>query len=132
MAPQLCCKHSDGRMLPELTAEGELRPGVNIADWQEFGARFRSSSPRRVWLSVRLRILLELAATGGKLRRIFVWGNFVTVKPAPAEIDLLLIMDEDFETERITASAQATTRGLRPRSGAGQCFRDITAWDLLL
>ena len=110
MAPQLCCKHSDGHMLPELTAEGELRPGVNIADWQEFGARFRSSSPRRVWLSVRLRILLELAATGGKLRRIFVWGNFVTVKPAPGEIDLLLIMDEYFETERIAASAQATTR----------------------
>lgn len=57
-------------MLPELTAEGELPPGVHIADWQEFEARFCSSSPRRVWLSGRLRILLEFAATGGKLRRL--------------------------------------------------------------
>jgi hypothetical protein len=89
--------------------------GVHIADWQEFEARFCSSSPRRVWLSGRLRILLEFAATGGKLRRIFVWGSFVTGKPAPGDIDILLIMDEDFETEIDSASAQAVFDSVRAR-----------------
>ena len=35
-----------------------------------------------MWLSGRLRALLEPAATSGKLRRVFVWGSFVTAKPA--------------------------------------------------
>lgn len=102
-------------MLPELTAEGELPPGVHIADWHEFEARFCTSSPRRVWLSSRLRILLELAATSGKLRRIFVWGSFVTARPVPGDIDILLIMDKDFETERIAPSAQAVFDSVRAR-----------------
>lgn len=102
-------------MLPELTAEGELPPGVHIADWQEFRSRFCSSSPRRIWLAGRFRALMELAATSGKLRRVFVWGSFVTSKPAPRDIDILLIMDEDFETSQISASAQAVFDSVRAR-----------------
>lgn len=102
-------------VLPELTAEGELPPGVHIADWQEFQSRFCSSSPRRAWLSGRFRALLELAATGGELRRVFVWGSFVTSKPAPRDIDILLIMDEDFEAARMSASAQAVFDSVRAK-----------------
>jgi predicted nucleotidyltransferase len=55
----------------------------------------------------RLRALLELAGAGGQLRRVFVWGSFVTGKPAPRDLDILLIMSEDFEVDRLAASAQA-------------------------
>lgn len=88
-------------MLPELTDHGDLPPGVHPADWEEFEARFCRSSPRRVWLSGRLRALLRLAARTGKLRRAFVWGSFVTAKAAPKDLDILLIMDEDFEVDSI-------------------------------
>lgn len=94
-------------MLPELTGEGELPPGVHAADWQEFRARFGALSPRRVWLSGRLRALLRLAASNGELRRVFIWGSFVTAKPAPRDLDILLIMDENFEVDRVAAPAQA-------------------------
>jgi hypothetical protein len=50
--------------------------------------------------------VVELAALTGKLRRIFVWGSFVTAKPAPRDLDILLIMDEDFEVERIAPPAR--------------------------
>jgi len=30
-----------------------------------------------------------------------VWGSFVTAKPDPRDLDVLLIMNEDFEVERI-------------------------------
>ena len=32
-------------------------------------------------------------------------GSFVTTKPAPRDLDILLIMDEDFEVERIATPA---------------------------
>jgi len=54
----------------------------------------------------RLRALVELGASTGKLRRIFVWGSFVTTKPAPRDLDILLIMDDDFEVERIAPPAR--------------------------
>ena len=94
-------------VLPELTRDGELPPRVHCTDWQEFISRFGGSSPRRQWLSDRLRTLLELAATGGRLRRIFVWGSFVTSKPSPRDLDILLIMSDDFEVERVPARVQA-------------------------
>jgi predicted nucleotidyltransferase len=79
-------------VLPKLTDAEELPPGVHTADWEEFESRFGGFSPKRLWLLSRLRALLELASTGGQLRRVFVWGSFVTGKPAPRDLDILLIM----------------------------------------
>ena len=93
-------------MLPELNADGELPPGVHSANWEELQFRFGGLSPRRVWLFGRLRALLELAATNGKLRRVFIWGSFVTAKPAPRDLDILLIMDEEFEVDGLAAPAR--------------------------
>ena len=52
-------------------------------------------------------MLIELAATNGKLRRTFIWGSFVTAKLAPKDLDILLIMDEDFEVDGIAGPARA-------------------------
>jgi hypothetical protein len=102
-------------VLPELTAEGELPPGVHVADWQEFQSRFCHSSPRRVWLASRLQALIALAATNGRLRRLFIWGSFVTAKQSPRDLDLLLIMDEDFEVDQLAATAQAAFDSVRAK-----------------
>lgn len=93
-------------VLPDLTSDGELPAGVHAANWHEFESRFAGSSPRRLWLSSRLRVLVGLAATTGQLRRIFVWGSFVTAKPAPGDLDILLIMDENFEVDRVAGPAR--------------------------
>jgi len=63
----------------------------------------------------RLRAPLELAGTSGKLRRAFIWGSFVTAKPAPKDPDILLIMDEDFEVDAIAAAAQAVFDSVRAK-----------------
>lgn len=102
-------------VLPEFTDEGDLPPGVHVADWQEFESRFGRSSPRRVWLSSRFRELLELATTSGKLRRVFVWGSFVNAKPVPKDLDILLLMDDNFEVEGIAVEAQAVFDSVRAR-----------------
>ena len=64
---------------------------MQAANWREFESRFGGSSSRRVRLSGRLRALLQLAATSGKLRRVFIRGSFV----------------EDFEAGGVAAPAQA-------------------------
>ena len=102
-------------VLPELTDTGELPPGVHLTGWQEFQSRFGGSSPRRVWLSGRLKALLELAAVNEQLRRIFIWGSFVTAKPYPKDLDILLIMDEDFEVDGVAAPAQAVFDSVRAK-----------------
>jgi hypothetical protein len=79
-------------VLPEFNSEGDLPSGVNVVAWQDFHSRFGLATPRRVWLL-------------GRLRRVFVWGSFVTTKPAPRDLDVLPIMDEDFEVERIAPPA---------------------------
>ena len=102
-------------MLPDLTNEGELPPGVHLATWREFESRFGRSSPRRLWLSGRLLSILELATTGRQLRRVFVWGSSVTAKPVPRDLDVLLIMSDDFEVDQMSTEAQAVFDSTRAK-----------------
>ncbi len=102
-------------MLPEFTVEGDLPAGVHVANWEEFRSRFGAATSRRIWLFGRFHALLELAASTGKLRRAFVWGSFVTTKPVPKDLDILLIMEEDFEVEQIAAPAQAIFDSVRAK-----------------
>jgi uncharacterized protein DUF6932 len=46
---------------------------------------------------------------------VFVWGSFVTAKPAPRDLDILLIMSEDFEVDRMSAPAQAVFDSTRAK-----------------
>ena len=102
-------------VLPEFNSEGDLPVGVHLTDWQEFHSRFGTGTPRREWLFGRLQALVALAANTGKLRRVFVWGSFVTTKPLPRDVDVLLIMDEDFEVERIVEPAQVVFNSIRAK-----------------
>jgi hypothetical protein len=102
-------------MLPELTSLGELPVGVHLAGWQEFQERFCKSSSRREWLASHLRTLLDLPSTNGKLRRAFIWGSFVTAKPAPNDLDILLIMEEDFEVEGLPTAARDVFDSVRAK-----------------
>jgi len=49
------------------------------------------------------------------LRRVFVWGGFVTAKPSPKDLDILLIADGPFEVERIDPPAQAVFDSTRAK-----------------
>jgi hypothetical protein len=58
---------------------------------------------------------LDLAGATGELRRVFIWRSFVTAKSAPKDLDILLIMDEGFEVDRIAAQAQAVFDSVRAK-----------------
>lgn len=58
---------------------------------------------------------MALAAGTGKLRRVFIWGSFVTAKPVPKDVDTLLIMAEDFEVDGVPAPAQLLFDSIRSK-----------------
>jgi predicted nucleotidyltransferase len=58
---------------------------------------------------------VDLASIDGRLRRVFVWGSFVTAKPVPKDLDILLIMEEDFQLEEIASEARAVFNSVRAK-----------------
>ncbi len=88
-------------MLPKFNNDGNLPEGIYAADQAEFFNRFATSSARRKWLGERLQELFTLAKSTGELERIFVWGSFVSAKESPNDVDMLLLMSNDFQIEKV-------------------------------
>lgn len=72
-------------MIPPLTAEGLLPPGIHHASWAELELRFGYNSTRRRLLDGLRRAAKSLALAGCKT--IYVDGSFVTDKEEPGDYD---------------------------------------------
>ena len=88
-------------MLPPLDETGNLPEGIHRASLTDVLSCFGIGSARRKWLGERLRELFTLAESTGKLRRAFLWGSYVTAKETPNDLDVLLVMAEDFSLDRL-------------------------------
>lgn len=86
-------------MLPALNADGNLPEGIHRATYDEVLAQFAATTARRQWLGEQLRTLLALAKSSDKLERVFLWGSFVTGKPSPNDLDVLLVVADDFSLD---------------------------------
>jgi len=82
--------------LPSFTCDGEFPPGVHRATLNETLSRLGRSSPERATLGRRLAQIYSLAAATGKVRRFVLFGSFVTAKRVPNDVDLFLVMENDF------------------------------------
>jgi len=111
-------------MLPVFNADGNLPEGVHRAIEDEVLARFAMTTARRQWLGQRLRSLLALAKSTGNIERVFLWGSFVTDKPLPNDLDVLLVMADDFSLD----SVPTPCRVLFDHSRARIHFHADTFW----
>ncbi len=80
--------------------ESTLRPGQN------FESGLGGVPPRREWLIGRFDALLGHVQATGHLRRMFVWGSFVTQKATPGDLDVLLIMSSEFAASTLPLEAR--------------------------
>lgn len=87
-----------GVSLPAFRADGYLPTGVHLAHEAEVLFRFGASSPRRRRLALRLRRWLDLARQVNA-RRLLVDGSFVTAKQEPNDIDAVVLLSTDFESQ---------------------------------
>ena len=86
-------------MLPLLNENGDLPPGVHAAGWTEIEQRFGTGTKARIRALVTLKHLHELAIRTGSLRNFYVFGSFVSAVPDPRDVDVVLIMGDDFRLE---------------------------------
>lgn len=59
-------------------------------------ARFGHATPQRQLVTARLIRIYELARQTGKLERFVIFGSYVTAKPDPNDVDIILVMRDDF------------------------------------
>jgi hypothetical protein len=87
-------------VLPPLNEAGDLPGGVHRAGWEEVELRFGKGTGERVHAMATLRHVHELAVRTGALRRLYVFGSFVSAVPAPRDVDVVVVMDRGFRIEQ--------------------------------
>ena len=93
--------------LPPFNAQGDLPSGVHRATLAEILECFGHGAPQRMIVTERLQRVIALAQGTGKLERVFLWGSYVTDKPEPGDIDLLLVMAPDFLSNDYTGATRS-------------------------
>lgn len=89
-------------MIPALDANGVLPPGVHDATLEEIRERFGGigyGGGRHVLVERLARYLGELIATK-LIDHVIVDGSFVTAKPDPGDIDLIIVLSANHDFGR--------------------------------
>ena len=84
--------------LPNLNREGELPEGVHKATIDEVVAQFGSGTVQREIVTARLQRIYQLAKGTDHLQHFLIFGSYITAKPEPNDIDVVLVFDDDFNT----------------------------------
>lgn len=89
--------------IPPLNEDGLLPPGIHDCSLRELGERFGTfhSTDRRPRLYEKLQEYLIQVRSTGLVVAIIVNGSFVTSKPDPGDIDLIIVLPShhDFSAE---------------------------------
>lgn len=93
-------------MLPDFNEDGDLPIAVHRARLSEIVTRFGESSFQRRRIIEKLVRVFNVCRELPEFNRLVIYGSFVTTKENPRDIDLLLIMNDDFRIERCDQEAQ--------------------------
>ena len=99
--------------LPAFDEQGDLPVGVNQATLDEGLTRFGHGTSQRQLVTAQLVRIYELTRATGKLLRFVIFGSYVTAKPAPNYIDIILVMLDDFAVAECDEHTQTLFDHLR-------------------
>ena len=92
--------------LPEFNESGDLPTGVHAASLLDSVARFGTGTDRRKVVARRLERIYRIAARTGHLARFVVFGSFVTDKHEPNDVDVFMIMEDNFDLGSLEGEAR--------------------------
>jgi Family of unknown function (DUF6932) len=92
--------------LPELNTQGNLPPGVHAASLKEVQTRFGMGSEPRQLQSHLLELVVEAALSYRTIKRVLIWGSFVTAKVEPNDLDYSLVVSVEHSQTRIVTEHQ--------------------------
>jgi len=78
--------------LPDFDQDGYLPPGIHAASLEEVIKRFGTISQVRNRQAELLRQVVEAAKAYTTIKRVLIWGSFVTDKLEPADLDFSLVV----------------------------------------
>ena len=91
--------------LPGFNEFGDLPEGIHPASLEEIIARFGSGTAQRMAVTDRLRRIYQLGEATRHLDRLVVFGSYVSDVNEPKDVDVILVMREDFRSEDCPAEA---------------------------
>ena len=92
--------------LPPFNEVGDMPEGVHLASFAEVVARFGGGTEQRREVTARLDRIRQLATSTDSLDRLIVFGSFITAKATPNDVDVVLVMKDDFDP--LTCSAECS------------------------
>lgn len=92
--------------LPNFEIGGDLPDGLHPASLAEIAMRFGEGNDTRRELMKLLESIYHWAAATGKLQRFVIFGSFVTAKSEPRDIDIVMIMNDDFSVATCSEDAR--------------------------
>ena len=110
--------------LPNFDSKGELPAGIHQATIDEVFARFGGGSLQRQAVTENLRKIYDAAIATGKLERLIIFGSYVTNKPNPNDVDVVLIFRDDFDV----TTCDDETKKLFDHQRAAQEFGASVFW----
>ena len=78
-------------VIPDFDKRSLLPPGIYNATLDDCLARFAVGSDARQQQGELLRLAVEAASQYETIKRVLVWGSFVSDKPAPGDLDYSLV-----------------------------------------
>jgi hypothetical protein len=91
---------------PEFTETGDLPTGVHEASLAETLARLGTGSNQRRLLARRLERIHQIASQTSRLARFVVFGSFVTDKHEPNDVDVFMLMEDNFDMGSLIGEAR--------------------------
>lgn len=85
--------------LPEFNNHGDLPEGLHKANLAEVLERFGRGSEARQEVTAVLQRIHQLVTAAGKLERFVIFGSYITAKSEPHDIDVVLVMKDDFSMD---------------------------------
>ena len=110
--------------LPDFNQQGELPPGVHRAPIDEVKARFGEGTAQRQAVTARLLRIYRIGRATEKLERLIIFGSYVTAKPEPNDVDVVLIFSDDFDV----STCSEETRLLLDHGRATDVFGASIFW----
>ncbi len=83
--------------LPNLNDAGELPIGIHQATIDEVIAQFGSGTLQREIVAARLQRIYQIAKDTGNLQQLIIFGSYITAKPEPNDVDVVIIFSDDFD-----------------------------------
>jgi hypothetical protein len=91
--------------LPEFNEFGDLPEGNHPASLAQVVARFGSGSAQRKAVTERLQRIYQLAVATRQLDRLIVFGSYVSDVNEPNDVDVILVMRNEFRSENCAAES---------------------------